>query len=300
MSLLDDCELKAAALNLTLKRGPLTNAGYEVRDAAGAVAYGEGFTGGLKHIDKFLVDYLAERAEAVELKLTRVKPGLNLAGMSAAELRNAQQAATPLYVLERRDVVTDTGRAEESQADRDDRFKRQCKDVVMVTEFGPATFQEVARYIDDYAADTGADDDVEVDRNSHLKKVKAPTKEALREAAAGSDAETIKLTRDADRDYGERKGPLTPEQRRAIRAYDGVYRTRDLQVMSWDHMERRAQMWEEYHENQERKFQALEAENAKAEASRKIERMFPSPKPTVAPARPRRSSPASGRSGRTG
>jgi hypothetical protein len=49
MSLLDDLEQKAAALELTLKRGPRTNAGYAAFDADGTIVFGEDYGAGLKH-----------------------------------------------------------------------------------------------------------------------------------------------------------------------------------------------------------------------------------------------------------
>jgi hypothetical protein len=238
----DDIEMKAQLLGFALAKGSRRGAGYELRDAEGKVMLGEGNAASLKQVDKFLDDRVRDMAKALGFRLTTAKER-GTDALSSGEMRAAQQAARGGYKLEQKEIVTDQGRREETDKERDERARSGGQKTIWVTVLGEdsaglggdfntmqggdfsATLHDVIEYLKEHKADVGIDDDdIEVDVNKHLKKVAAPSVQKMSASLKGHDnAAAIR-----DRGFGNSLGENKPTKeeadlRRALDALDQSY-----------------------------------------------------------------------------
>jgi hypothetical protein len=279
----DEVEQKASALGFALKRGLLTNAGYSLtHDTTGEKPLGGNFAAGSKQIGGFLESRLSEMAEALGFRVNKVKVVHQLHDMSAGEARSAQLATAAVYQLEKREVVRDKGRREDGLNEREDRAKRGGQDVVWTVVLADATFQEVALFLTNYAADIGADDGVETDVNRRLKKVAPPTESEMREKTAGhaSEPELHNMIADVSRDY-ERKERSSLEEQRRRRHHAESGHTYELYLLSPEQIGDFVQAANAKRQRGEALYQNLKA--APKDARREAEAMFQKPDSDPAP-----------------
>lgn len=189
--LTEEVTAKAAALGFTFERGTHRGAGYRLTNKDGEAVFGDGYTAGLKEVNKFLDQHIKQKAEAVGVQFTTQKRVESLHELSSGETR-AATVSTIGYKLEKRDVILDKGRREDDRKTREDRLRSGGKNVEWVTVLGidyTATLAEVIAYLDERADDIGIDaDDIEIDDKK--PKVAAPSLQKMAASIRGHDGAT--------------------------------------------------------------------------------------------------------------
>jgi hypothetical protein len=148
----ENAEQKADALGFAVERKAGRGGGYLLKNRDGEIVLGEGYTAGLKEINRFVDIHIKQKAAAVGVRLTTKKIIDSFNELSSGEARAVQREATTGYKLERKEVVQDKGRAGEDREEREKRARRGGEDIVWVTVLGPdhsATLSEVILYLNE-------------------------------------------------------------------------------------------------------------------------------------------------------
>ena len=204
----DDVERKVAALGFSLKKGTKPGAGYNLKhDATGEMPLGSDFRASPTEVDRYLEKRLLDMAQAFGLSLKKAERAKKFDDLTDNEARAALQNYSGNQ-LQRKEFFGYEVLNPKKQINTGEE--------VVLGQDHDASFEDVARYLQNLANDAGVDDDIEIDINKTKPRVAPPKPEKLREAASGhaSKAEIVDLVNTAGKDLDLEPKAVTLDERR--------------------------------------------------------------------------------------